>query len=126
MRTHGFAVRHQQLAAFAFGGGALRAQLCVAQHALDRHAGFLQAAEKREPVENRPVVGTLSGRVAQRERNQPDALVITDRMDGEPRHACQIANLHVLSLNDMHDGGTSSALQVKRNYRLVGLFGNRA
>lgn len=114
VRTHGFAMRHQQLAAFAFRGGALRAQLCVAQHALDRHAGLLQAAQKREPIENRPVVGTLPRRVAQCKRNQPDALVVADRVDGKPRHACQIANLHVFSLNDMRDGGTSSALQVKR------------
>src|SRR5882762_2802051 len=61
------------------------AQLGVAQHLRDRHAGVAQAAQNLEPAE--VVVGERASpaRRAGDAVEQPDAFVIAQRVEAEPR-----------------------------------------
>jgi hypothetical protein len=70
----------------------------ITHHVADRHAGGLERSQKGDPCQNGliifPVVGTGPGSP----RQQPDPLVIADRMGAEAAEPGQIADLHVLGL----------------------------
>jgi len=69
-----------QLATLRFRTDAFFPQSCISQHFPDRHPCRLQAIEERDPDQDRRIVITLAGLVSIGIRQQPDPLVVTDRM----------------------------------------------
>lgn len=70
----------KQGATFGLRADTALAQCGVVQHFTQRHSGGLQTIEKPGPSEDRCVVITLAGAVPVGMRQQPDPLVITDRV----------------------------------------------
>lgn len=99
LRAHGIAMRREQRATLGFGRAPGGAQFGVTEHALNRHAGRFQAAEKTDPFEHRTVVRALARRVARGVGNESDALVIADRVRRQTRERGQFAYLHVRFLH---------------------------
>ncbi len=84
----------EQLAALAFGSNALGAQRRVAQHLPDRHSRRFQAAEKFDPGKDGRVVVALLRSVSRGIGEQPNPLVIADRVGCQPRTPGEFADLH--------------------------------
>ncbi len=80
MNANALTVLLQQLTALCLGAGPLLAKGCIAQHLADGHAGRLQAAEKRDPDQDRRIVVAAAGAIPVRIGQQPDPLIVTDRM----------------------------------------------
>jgi hypothetical protein len=89
-----FAVRDEHGAAFRLRGGAIGSQSGISQHSLDRHAGRLQTTEKLNPGKYRLAIHALTRPILCRDRDQTDAFVIPDGVDGQARPLRDIANLH--------------------------------
>jgi len=70
----------QQFSALRLGSLALRAQLRITQHLLNRHAGRLEATQELDPREDGRVIHTLACAVSRREGKKPDALVVSNRV----------------------------------------------
>src|SRR3981189_1435308 len=92
--TDGRTVALQKLATLSLGAGAALPQCCVAQLVPDRHPGRLQTAEKLDPGQDRCVVVPLARLVAVSIGQQPDPLIVTDRMCCQSRAFRQFTNLH--------------------------------
>ncbi len=75
-----FAMLLEQLAAFSLGRRAAVPKRRVAQHLADRHPGGFQAAEKFNPGKDRCVVVALPRPIANGVGNEPDPLVVADRV----------------------------------------------
>ena len=60
---------------------ALGPQVRIGAHFADRHAGGFQAAEEFDPDQDRGIVVPLAGAIPISTGQQPDPLVIADRMD---------------------------------------------
>lgn len=80
MGAHLFPMRFQKNPPRRAGSSALIAQGRIAQHLADRHAGGLQPVQKPDPHKDRGVVVPLTRGVTVGARQQPDPLVVTERM----------------------------------------------
>lgn len=94
MGTHAFAVPFQYRASLCLGVAASIAKLRIKEHFPDRHAGRLQAPEKLDPEEDRGIVIALAGLVPVGIGQQPDPLVVADRMGRQSGTPCQFTDLH--------------------------------
>ncbi len=92
--TDGRTVALQKLATLSLGADAALPQCCVAQLVPDRHPGRLQTAEKLDPGQDRCVVVPLARLVAVSIGQQPDPLIVTDRMCCQSRAFRQFTNFH--------------------------------
>jgi hypothetical protein len=92
--TDGGTVALQQLATLSLSADAALPQCCIAQHVPDRHPGRLQTAEKLDPGQDRCVVVPLARLVAVSIGQQPDPLIVTDRMCCQSRAFRQFTNPH--------------------------------
>ena len=92
--TDGRTVALQKLATLSLGADAALPQCCVAQHVPDRHPGRLQTAEKLDPGQDRCVVIPMARLVAVSIGQQPDPLIVTNRMCCQSRAFRQFTNLH--------------------------------
>ncbi len=80
MGAHLVPMRLQKNTPRRAGFGPLIAQGRIAQHLADRHAGGFQALQKPDPDEDRGVVVPLAGGITVDARQQPDPLVVAERM----------------------------------------------
>lgn len=94
MSADALSVLLQHFATRCFRSEALFPQGCIVQHFADWHSGRLQAIEKLDPDEDRRIVVAVSGLVPVSIGEQPDLLVVADRVGRQPRTFCQLANLH--------------------------------
>jgi hypothetical protein len=92
--TDGRTVALQKLATLSLSADAALPQCCVAQHVPDRHPGRLQTAEKLDPGQDRCVVIPMARLVAVSIGQQPDPLIVTNRMCCQSRAFRQFTNLH--------------------------------
>ena len=92
--TDGRTVALQKLATLSLGADAALPQCCVAQHVPDRHPGRLQTTEKLDPGQDRCVVIPMARLVAVSIGQQPDPLIVTNRMCCQSRAFRQFTNLH--------------------------------
>ena len=92
--TDGRTVPLQKLATLSVSADAALPQCCVAQHVPDRHPGRLQTAEKLDPGQDRCVVIPMARLVAVSIGQQPDPLIVTNRMCCQSRAFRQFTNLH--------------------------------
>ncbi len=94
MSADALSVLLQRFATRCFRSEALFPQGCIVQHFADWHSSRLQAVEKLDPDEDRRIVVAVSGLVPVSLREQPDLLVVADRVGRQPRTFRQFANLH--------------------------------
>jgi hypothetical protein len=92
--TDGRTVTLQKLATLSLSADAALPQCCVAQHVPDRHPGRLQTAEKLDPRQDRCVVIPMARLVAVSIGQQPDPLIVTNRICCQSRAFRQFTNLH--------------------------------
>ena len=94
MGADGIAMPLQQGATLDFGAGAFFPQRCVAQHLADRHSGRLEPAQELDPGQDRGVVVTLAGTIAVGVGQQPDPLIVANRVGRQSATLRQLTDLH--------------------------------
>src|SRR6476646_7104521 len=67
----------------------------VTQHVPDWHSCGLEPIEECDPCEDRCVIITLAGAIPVNVWQQPDALIVTQRVSRQAGSFCEVADLHV-------------------------------
>ncbi|MDA9500553.1 hypothetical protein XI05_24350 [Bradyrhizobium sp. CCBAU 11357] len=95
LRANPFPVDFQHLPSGCTGGFAFITKRRIAQHVPDRHSRGLEPTDECDPCEDRRVKVTLAGTIPVCVWQQPDALVIAQRVSRQAGSLCEVADLHV-------------------------------
>src|SRR5580704_2263806 len=94
MGTDPCSMLNEKLSSVCLGGRTFRTQSGVSHHVADRHPGCLQALKKLDPWQDRRIVFSLPKPCARRPWEQPDPLVVPDRVGAQAGTPGKISDLH--------------------------------